>query len=89
MNRPLFLLLTLLFLLTGIAGAKPNLLIVLADDMGYGDLGLTGSKSLKTPHLDSLAASGVFCSQAYVASSVCSPSRAGLITGTRSTTIWL
>ena len=81
MNRLLYLLLTLLFLLFGTAWAKPNLLIVLADDMGYGDLGLTGSKTLKTPHLDSLAASGVFCSQAYVASSVCSPSRAGLITG--------
>ncbi|MFT4588086.1 MAG: arylsulfatase A-like enzyme [Candidatus Binatia bacterium] len=60
---------------------KPNILFILADDMGYGDLGFTGSQLLKTPHLDALAKSGVFCSQGYVASPVCSPSRAGLITG--------
>ncbi|MDE0865157.1 MAG: sulfatase-like hydrolase/transferase [Rubripirellula sp.] len=61
--------------------APPNILIVLADDMGYGDLGCTGSKLLKTDRIDELARSGVLCKQAYVASSVCSPSRAGLITG--------
>ncbi len=59
----------------------PNLIIVLADDMGYGDMGCMGSDQLITPHLDALAASGVLCSQGYVASSVCSPSRAGLLTG--------
>ncbi|MEP4078625.1 sulfatase-like hydrolase/transferase [Haloferula sp.] len=63
------------------AADKPNLLIILADDMGFGDLQFTGSKHLKTPHLDQLAASGVFCSQGYVTSPVCSPSRAGLLTG--------
>ena len=61
--------------------AKPNLLIILADDMGYGDLGCMGSELLKTPNIDALAESGVLCSQAYVASPVCSPSRAGLLTG--------
>ncbi len=60
---------------------KPNILFILADDMGYGDMGFMGSKHLRTPHLDALAKSGVFCSQGYVASPVCSPSRAGLITG--------
>ncbi len=64
-----------------IQASAPNILVILADDMGYGDLNCNGSKHLKTPHLDALAASGVFCSQAYVASSVCSPSRAGLLTG--------
>lgn len=59
----------------------PNVLIILADDMGYGDLGCMGSEGLITPQLDALAASGVRCTQAYVASSVCSPSRAGLMTG--------
>ncbi len=59
----------------------PNILIILADDMGYGDLGCMGSKLLETPNLDALAESGVMCTQAYVASSVCSPSRAGLLTG--------
>ena len=64
------------------ANAKaPNILLVLADDMGYGDLGCTGSHLLKTDRIDALAKSGVLCSRAYVASSVCSPSRAGLITG--------
>jgi arylsulfatase A-like enzyme len=54
---------------------------MLADDMGYGDLGCMGSEHLETPHIDALAESGVLCLQAYVASSVCSPSRAGLLTG--------
>ncbi|MCP4784946.1 MAG: sulfatase-like hydrolase/transferase [Fuerstiella sp.] len=49
--------------------------------MGYGDLGCMGSQHLVTPHLDAMAKSGVLCRQAYVASSVCSPSRAGLLTG--------
>ena len=56
-------------------------MILLADDMGYGDLGCMGSQHLETPHIDALAESGVLCRQAYVASSVCSPSRAGLLTG--------
>ncbi len=60
---------------------RPNLMIILADDMGYGDLQFTGSEHLRTPHLDALAESGVFCTQGYVASAVCSPSRAGLLTG--------
>ncbi len=71
------------FLFTlGVAQAdRPNIVIVLADDMGHGDLGCMGSEKLITPHLDALAASGVLCSQGYVASPVCSPSRAGLLTG--------
>ncbi len=64
-----------------VASAAPNIIVILADDMGYGDLGFTGSQHLKTPHLDALAKSGAFCSQGYVASPVCSPSRAGLMTG--------
>ncbi len=64
-----------------LAASKPNFLIILADDMGYGDMGCMGSEHLRTPHLDELATSGVLCTQAYVASPVCSPSRAGLLTG--------
>lgn len=64
-----------------LAAERPNILLILADDMGYGDLSLTGSEVIRTPHIDSLAASGVFCSQAYIPSSVCSPSRAGILTG--------
>lgn len=60
---------------------RPNILIILADDMGYGDLGCMGSEHLATPEIDALAAAGSLCTQAYVASPVCSPSRAGLLTG--------
>jgi arylsulfatase A-like enzyme len=64
-----------------VAAKQPNILFILADDMGYGDTGFMGSRHLKTPYLDALAKAGVFCSQGYVCSPVCSPSRAGLITG--------
>ena len=60
---------------------KPNFIIILADDLGYGDLGFTGSKQIKTPHIDALANSGVIFTEAYVSAPVCAPSRAGLITG--------
>lgn len=59
----------------------PNLVLILADDLGYGDLGITGSTQIPTPHIDSLAASGVRFTNAYVSSPVCAPSRAGLMTG--------
>lgn len=60
---------------------KPNFLVILADDLGYADLSFTGNKQLRTPHLDALAASGVFCRQAYVSAPYCSPTRSGLMTG--------
>lgn len=61
--------------------AHYNLVLIVADDLGYGDLGFTGSTQIKTPHIDQLAASGVTFTQGYVSSAVCSPSRAGFITG--------
>lgn len=60
---------------------KPNILLILADDLGYNDLGFQGSEELLTPNLDALAANGVVFTNAYVTASVCSPSRAGLLTG--------
>ncbi|MGJ8649898.1 MAG: sulfatase [Opitutaceae bacterium] len=60
---------------------KPNILLILADDLGYNDLGFQGSKEIRSPHLDAIAASGVRFTNAYVSASVCSPSRAGLMTG--------
>lgn len=60
---------------------KPNLIIILADDLGYGDLGIQGSKQIPTPHIDQLAKEGVVFTAGYVSSPVCSPSRAGLLTG--------
>jgi len=60
---------------------KPNFIIILADDLGYGDVGFTGSTQINTPHIDALAKSGVTFTQGYVSAPVCGPSRAGLITG--------
>ena len=64
-----------------VAVLKPNIVLILADDLGYGDLGIYGSKQIKTPNIDKLAKTGARFTQGYVSSSVCSPSRAGLITG--------
>ena len=61
--------------------ARPNLLIILADDMGYGDLSCYGSKQIQSPHIDRLAEGGIRATQAYVAMMVCAPSRAGIMTG--------
>jgi arylsulfatase A-like enzyme len=63
------------------APARPNVLVIVADDLGYGDLGVHGGKGVPTPHLDALAASGVRCTSGYVSAPYCSPSRAGLLTG--------
>jgi arylsulfatase A-like enzyme len=63
------------------APAKPNILILLSDDQGYADLGVQGSKDIPTPHIDSIARNGVRCTSGYVSSAMCSPSRAGLLTG--------
>lgn len=60
---------------------RPNFIIFLTDDQGYGDLSCMGAADLKTPHLDSLAASGVRFTNWYSNSPVCSPSRASLLTG--------
>lgn len=60
---------------------KPNIIILLADDLGKYDISLYGGKSTPTPQIDSLAASGVTFTDGYVSSSICSPSRAGLLTG--------
>lgn len=62
-------------------GHKPNIILIVADDLGYGDLGITGSKQIKTPHIDNLAKTGVNFTEGYVSSAVCSPSRAGFLTG--------
>lgn len=60
---------------------RPNFVFIVADDLGYGDLGFTGSTQIKTPNIDKLAQTGIFCTQGYVSSAVCSPSRAGFLTG--------
>lgn len=59
----------------------PNIVIILADDLGYGDLGCYGSPSIRTPHLDAMAREGLRFTDFYAAAPVCSPSRAALLTG--------
>jgi arylsulfatase A-like enzyme len=59
----------------------PNILFILADDLGYGDLGCYGQKQVRTPHLDRLAAEGMRFTQCYAGSTVCAPSRCCLMTG--------
>ncbi len=60
---------------------QPNVIIILADDLGYGDLGCFGSKDILTPNLDKLAASGMRLTQFYAATPFCTPTRASLMTG--------
>ena len=68
---------------TGVAAdpAKPNIVIILADDLGHADLGFQGCRDIPTPRIDSLAKNGVRCSNGYVSGPYCSPTRAGLLTG--------
>src|SRR5439155_5961358 len=63
------------------AGRRPNIIVVLADDLGYADVGFQGAKDIPTPNLDRLAESGIRCTSGYVSHPFCSPTRAGLMTG--------
>jgi arylsulfatase A-like enzyme len=63
------------------AAARPNIIFILADDLGYGDLGCYGQQRIKTPNLDRLAAEGIRFTQAYSGATVCAPSRCCLMTG--------
>jgi arylsulfatase A-like enzyme len=60
---------------------KPNVIVLLADDLGYADVGFQGCRDIPTPNIDALAAGGVRCTNGYVSGPYCSPTRAGLLTG--------
>jgi arylsulfatase A-like enzyme len=61
--------------------SKPNLIVIMADDLGYTDVGFNGCKDIMTPNIDRIAENGIVFTSAYTTYSVCSPSRAGFITG--------
>lgn len=63
---------------------KPNIIYIMADDLGYGDLSLTGQKKFQTPNIDKLAQDGILFTQHYSGSTVCGPARSSLLTGTHS-----
>ena len=70
--------LLLIISVTAIADTKPNVVYILADDLGMGDLSCYGQKKLKTPHIDRLSKEGMQFSNHYSGNTVCSPSRAVL-----------
>lgn len=69
------------FTAVSFAADKPNVLVIVADDLGYADVGFQGAKDIPTPNLDTLAKQSVRCTNGYVSHPFCSPTRAGLMTG--------
>ena len=63
------------------AAGKPNIVLILADDLGYGDIGCYGHKVNRTPHIDALAAAGMRFTDFHANGPMCSPTRAALLTG--------
>jgi arylsulfatase A-like enzyme len=66
---------------TGQADGRPNVIVIVADDLGYGDLSAQGDKQINTPNIDSIAKNGIRFTNGYVTGPYCSPTRAGLISG--------
>ena len=77
----LALAITCLVLVARLAGGAPNILFIMADDLGVGDLSSHGATDMKTPHIDRLMASGCRFNNAYANCPVCSPTRAAFLTG--------
>ena len=87
MFRPIFYLFIILQITGLIFSKTPNFIVIFTDDQGYEDIGCFGSPKIKTPHLDKLAAEGRKFTSFYSANSVCSPSRAALMTGSYPTRV--
>ena len=81
MKQTTLLLATFLFVTGALQAAKPNFILIFADDQGYGDLSCFGSKTIDTPNIDRIAKEGRKFTSFMVASPVCTPSRAALLTG--------
>lgn len=81
MNPSLLPLVVIVLLGFASAEQRPNIILVMADDHGYGDTGFTGHPFVKTPHLDAMATSGVVFNRFYSSAPVCSPTRAAVMTG--------
>ena len=79
--KPFLILLSSFVVLHSALSAQPNMILFLADDLGYGDLGCFGHPIIKSPNLDTFAKQGVRLTQCYSGSAVCSPSRSALLTG--------
>ncbi len=70
-------------------GPRPNIIFILADDLGYGHLGCYGQKHIRTPRLDAMAAQGIRFTDAYAGCTVCAPSRCSLMTGMHQGHAWI
>ena len=81
MKELLLFTITLTACLLQAAPSKPNLIVIMTDDMGYADVGFNGCTDIPTPNIDRIADQGVKCTNGYVAYSVCGPARAGFMTG--------
>lgn len=79
--KSLNILLFYLCLLLPLSAEKPNIVFILADDLGYGDLGCYGQKKISTPRLDQMARDGLLFTDHYAGQTGCSPSRCSLLTG--------
>ena len=69
------------FVVASVMRRRPNIVLLLVDDLGYGELGFQGNPEIPTPHMDSIAKAGVRYRNGYVTAPFCTPSRAGLLTG--------
>src|SRR5215510_3860853 len=69
------------FVITAQKNTKPNIIFILADDLGYGDIGCYGQQKIETPNIDKLAQQGIKFTQFYAGTTVCAPSRASFLTG--------
>jgi arylsulfatase A len=81
MNSKIALFFTIVALAAAVEARQPNVVLILADDLGYGDLGCYGNPAVRTPNLDRLASEGIRLTSCYSAGANCSPSRTGLMTG--------